>query len=271
MEHDLAAAAQCGRSSSTSAAILRMTPRLSTGVGTGAGMSAIALVAGACLGAWAWEHVSPRLTAAGHAVHTITLTGFGDRAHLGAPDTTMAVHATDIAAAIEVADVDDVVLVAHSYAGAPATIAADRIADRIARVVYVAAALPTPGASLFGWRIPVWSDEILDTYFGAHGLSTADRAWMRARAVGQPIANYRDPAPDDLHAVAALPRTYIVCDGDPGDPPVAPGTPGWDVRTIATGHWPMVTRPAELAELIDAVTRGGSGVGGRRGSEAGAR
>lgn len=238
-------------------------------------MSAIALVAGACLGAWAWDRVTPTLEASGHEVHTITLTGFGDRAHLGSADTTMAVHATDIAAAIETAQLDDVVLVAHSYAGAPATIAADRIAGRIARVVHVAAMLPTTGASLFdvappgfaeslqqladahggGWRIPVWSDEILDTYFGRHDLTPADRAWLRARAVGQPIANFRDPAPDDLHAVAALPRTYIVCEGDPGEPPVTHGTPGWDVRTIGTGHWPMVTRPVELAGLIDAAAR----------------
>jgi pimeloyl-ACP methyl ester carboxylesterase len=213
------------------------------------------------------------LTAKGHDVHPFTLTGFGDRAHLGSPDTTMGVHATDIAAAIEVAALDDVVLVAHSYAGAPATVAANRIADRVARVVYVAAALPRAGASLFdvappgfaesmqqladaegdGWRIPVWSDEILDTYFGAHDLTAADRAWLRGRAVGQPIANFRDPAPDDLRAVEALARTSVVCTGDPGDPPVTTDTPGFDVTSIATGHWPMITRPAELAELINAA------------------
>lgn len=238
-------------------------------------MPALVLVAGANLGAWAWEHVTPHLVAAGHAVHPVTLTGFGDRAHLSSPDVGLSTHATDIAAAIEMADLHDVVLVAHSYAGAPATIAAGRIPDRIARIVYVGAVVPQPGRSLFdispplmekmiqeatdaegdGWLIPMMSDETLDFAFGDHGLTADDRAWLRARGVGQPIACYRDRAPDDLGAVESLPRTYVVCAGDPGEPPVAPGTPGWDVRTLASGHWPMVTAPAELAAVIDEEAR----------------
>jgi hypothetical protein len=83
------------------------------------------------------------------------------------------------------------VLVAHSYAGAPATIAATQITDRIRRIVYVAAVLPAPGKTLFeitppgvedlirqtvdaegdGCRIPVMRDDIIDAAFGNHGLS----------------------------------------------------------------------------------------------------
>src|SRR5690606_10614681 len=84
-------------------------------------MSTIAVVAGSNLGAWAWERVTPRLTAAGHDVHPLTLTGLGDRAHLASPDVTVTTHSDDIVAALETADLRDVVLVAHSYAGAPAT------------------------------------------------------------------------------------------------------------------------------------------------------
>ena len=51
------------------------------------------------------------------------------------------------------------------------------------------------------------------------------KAWLRARGVGQPIGCFTEPAPDDLSALDALARTYVVCEGDPGDPPVAPGTP----------------------------------------------
>jgi pimeloyl-ACP methyl ester carboxylesterase len=232
-------------------------------------MSTIVLVGGAFLGAWAWERVTPGLT--GHDVYPLTLTGFGDRAHLGAPETDLTTHATDIVNAIEYADLRDVVLVAHSYGGAPATVAASRIADRIARIVYVAAVLPEPGKSLFeitppmmeqlmqqsadeggdGWRIPVLSDEILDTYFGRHDLATDDRAWLRARGVAQPIAGWREPAPVDLTAVEKLPRTYIACDGDPGEPPSLPCV---DPVTIHSGHWPMITAPAILAATIAAVS-----------------
>lgn len=231
-------------------------------------MSTIVLVGGSFLGAWAWERVAPVLTASGHQVHPLTLTGFGDRAHLGSQATTLATHARDITAAIEFAGLHEVVLVAHSYGGAPATIAANAIPERIARVVYIAAVLPEPGKSLFDitpapvvkaimetvqdGRIPVMSDEIIDAAFGKHGLTPEDRAWLRARGVGQPIGTFRDPAPADLGAVERLPRTYIACAGDSADPP---RLPGHDVITLDAGHWPMITEPVELARLLDEVAR----------------
>lgn len=229
-------------------------------------MPAIVLVGGSFLGAWAWERVTPLLAASGHEVHPLTLTGFGDRAHLG--PATLATHARDITAAIEYAGLREVVLVAHSYAGAPATVAAAAVPDRIARLVYLAAVLPEPGRSLFDITpppvvdaimatvedglIPVMSDEIIDAAFGDHGLTPADRAWLRERGTGQPVGTYRDPAPADLDAVGRLPRTYVACAGDPGDPP---DLPGHDLVTLDSGHWPMITEPARLAALLDDLAR----------------
>ncbi|MEV4254258.1 alpha/beta fold hydrolase [Spirillospora sp. NPDC049652] len=230
-------------------------------------MSTFVLVGGSFLGAWAWERVTPLLTAYGHEVHPLTLTGFGDRAHLGSSATTLTTHARDIAAAIEYAGLRDVTLVAHSYGGAPATIAADTIPGRIARLVYVAATLPEPGRSLFDGmpgpvvelvmgtvrdgRIPVMSDEVLDANFGRHGLSPEDRAWLRARGVGQPIGTYQDPAPSDLGAARSLPRTYIACAGDPPGPPLPQDL---DVVTLDAGHWPMITAPHALARTLHETT-----------------
>jgi pimeloyl-ACP methyl ester carboxylesterase len=238
-------------------------------------MSTIVLVGGSFLGAWTWERVTPTLTAAGHRVYPLTLTGFGDRAHLGTPETTMDTHTTDIVAAITFADLNNVVLVGHSYGAAPATVAANRIPQRIARIVYVAGVLPVPGKTLFessppgvedailqsidpdgaNWRVPVASDAVLDAVFGDHGLSPDDRAWLRARGTGQPVNTYRDRAPHDLSAVEKLPRTYIACTGDPSQPPIAADTPGFDLVMLDSGHWPMITKPAQLASMIDALAR----------------
>ncbi|MBB5781782.1 alpha/beta fold hydrolase [Nonomuraea jabiensis] len=231
-------------------------------------MSTIVLVGGSFLGAWAWERVTPLLTAYGHQVHPLTLTGFGDRAHLGSPDTTLTTHARDITAAIEYAGLREVVLVAHSYGGAPATIAATTIPGRIARLIYLAALLPEPGQSLFDitpapvveaimqtvrdGRIPVMNDEIIDANFGEHGLTPEDRAWLRARGAGQPIGTYQDPAPTDLSAAQRLPRTYIACAADPGGPP---RMPGMKVITLDSGHWPMITEPESLARVLDEAAR----------------
>jgi pimeloyl-ACP methyl ester carboxylesterase len=123
-----------------------------------------------------------------------------------------------------------VILAGHSDGGAPATIAASRIPDRIARIVYIAGVPPTPGKTLFeqagaevegmimrsvdadgdGWLIPVMSDFILDLVYGDHGLTTEDRAYLRARGTGQPVSIYRDPAPIDFSAVEKPPaRTSL--------------------------------------------------------------
>jgi pimeloyl-ACP methyl ester carboxylesterase len=242
-------------------------------------MSVIVLVGGSFLGGWAWEKVTPSLQAAGHEVYPLTLTGAGDRAHLASTSTTLNLNADDIVHAIEYADLREVILVGHSYGGAPATIAASRIPDRIARIVYIAGALPAPGKTLFeqsgaevegaimqsvdadgdGWLIPVMSDFILDAVFGDHGLTTEDRAYLRARGTGQPVSIYRDPAPADLSAVEKLPRAYVLCAGDPGDPAIKPGAPGFDVETLDSGHWPMITRPEALAEVISRWAERGVG------------
>jgi pimeloyl-ACP methyl ester carboxylesterase len=226
----------------------------------------IVLIGGSFLGGWAWEKVTPLLEAAGQRVLPLTLTGTGDRYHLASAETTLNLNADDIVHAIEYADLRDVVLVAHSYAGAPATIAARRIPERIARVVYIAGVLPVAGKTLFevagpetegairqtvvDEQIPVMKDALLDLVFGDHGLTPEDRAYLRARGTAQPIGTYTDPAPADLSGVEKVARTYVVCVNDPGEPAVTAETPGFDVDTIASGHWPMITRPDALAEVI---------------------
>lgn len=232
-------------------------------------MSVIVLVGGSFLGGWVWEKVTPHLRSAGHDVHPVTLTGAGDRFHLATRETTLTLNADDLVHAIEYADLRDVVLVAHSYAGAPATIAAARIPERIARVVYIGGVLPVPGKSLFeaapevegpimqtvneggdGWLIPVMTDFLLSAVFGDHELTEEELAYLRARGTAQPVGIYTDRAPADLSGIESVPRTYVVCANDPGEPPVKPGTPGFEVETLEGGHWPMIHRPEALTEVI---------------------
>src|SRR5688572_23732974 len=100
-------------------------------------MATIVLVPGAWLGAWAWREVTAGLRAAGHDVYPVTLTAVADRGHLADPGVDLGTHAADIARLIEVEDLTGVVLVGHSHGGIAACAAADRVPDRLARVVYV--------------------------------------------------------------------------------------------------------------------------------------
>lgn len=105
------------------------------------------LVHGAFGGATSWRRLAPLLRASGHEVFAPSLTGLGDRAHLGGPHVNLSTHVQDIAGIIEHWDLHDVVLVGHSFGGLVVTGVADRLCGRIAHFVYLDALLPEDGQS----------------------------------------------------------------------------------------------------------------------------
>ncbi|GAA2779779.1 alpha/beta fold hydrolase [Crossiella cryophila] len=233
-------------------------------------MANIVLVGGAWIGAWAWRAVTPELRAAGHQVYPLTLTGFGDRAHLGTPETDLSDHVQDVIAAIEAEELTDVVLVGHSYAGSVVTVVADRIPERLAKVIYVAGVTPEHGKRLFdlipgveeimqamadaegdGWRIPFISDETLDLYYGEHGLTGQHLGWLRTHAHGVPIATHREVIKLATPDSSPVPRVFVHCTGDGPAHELPHYGRDWVRAEIATGHWPMATKPVELAALLD--------------------
>ena len=110
-------------------------------------MANFVLVHGAWHGGWVWRHVVQGLAGAGHRVHAVTLTGLGERAHLLSPAITLETHITDVVNAIEMEEMDQVVLAVHSYAGMIGTAVADRSPERLRHLVYVDAVVPKPGES----------------------------------------------------------------------------------------------------------------------------
>lgn len=110
-------------------------------------MANFLLVHGAWHGAWCWQRVLPALMQSGHRAHAVTLTGVGERAHLLNPGIDLETHITDVMAAMDAEEMDDVVLVVHSYAGMLGTAVADRRPERLQHLVYLDAVLPEPGES----------------------------------------------------------------------------------------------------------------------------
>ncbi|MFJ6080233.1 alpha/beta fold hydrolase [Streptomyces sp. NPDC092369] len=224
-------------------------------------MTRFVLVAGAWLGAWAWDEVADELRAAGDEVHPLTLTGLAEKQGIPAGQQT---HVQDIVDAVERLDLREVVLVGHSYAGVPVGQAAERIADRLRRVVYVDANIPTDGESfLDDWPSDhvrksidehdgFWPPLDADDYAG-QGLTDEQIARILADGTPHPGATLTEPAvltgsPGDL------PSTYVKCllDGEEPPPSVAELLRGerWELVNVDTGHWPMFSRPAELARIL---------------------
>jgi pimeloyl-ACP methyl ester carboxylesterase len=237
-------------------------------------MTTYLLVHGAWHSAECWARVVPLLTAAGHRVHAPTLTGYGDTVHLAGPEVGLDTHVDDVVGLITAADLTEVVLVGHSYAGLVVSAVANQVPDRVARLVYLDAMVPEDGesavdvmpatqalvdralASESGWRVPPFPE--LPPPAGLFGVTDpADVAWLRTMLSDQPVRCLRQPVRLDNPAARAIPRTHIHCTGGgPGGPARRPvpavqpnGTPA-EVWDLPTGHDCMITMPVELTELL---------------------
>lgn len=112
---------------------------------TSTGKPVFVLVHGTWHGGWVWRDVKARLEAAGNKVFTPTCTGCGERVHLTSPDVGLETHITDIVNVLRFNELEDVILVGHSYSGLTITGAADREKDRIRRIVFFDALVPREG------------------------------------------------------------------------------------------------------------------------------
>jgi pimeloyl-ACP methyl ester carboxylesterase len=227
------------------------------------------LVHGAWHGGWCWTRVAERLRGAGHRVFTPTLTGLGDRAHLLSPQVSLDTFVQDVVATLEMEDLTDGILVGHSFAGAPITGAADRVPERIAHLVYLDAALPQNGESVFSRFSPQIVAErrrlAQETSGGltlpapppsAYGVEAQeDVAWLQRHLRPQPFRGYQDPLRLQHPFGNGRKITYIAC-VKPVYPPVevlheyARNQPGWQYLELATGHNAMVLAPAALSDML---------------------
>lgn len=227
------------------------------------------LVHGAWHGGWVWKKVRPLLREAGHEVFTPTLTGLGERRHLASPDVSLDTHIQDVAGVLEYEDLRDVVLVGHSYAGMVITGVAERIPDRLARIVYLDAFLPGDGKALNdyvpgmvagyeesvrthgdGWRLP-FAGTLTLTALGV--TDATDIAWMSPRMDDQPYRTFVEPVRISPETARKVRRVYLLSSERPHYLAAAERarTQGFDVVNVpGAGHDVMVTQPEELSRAL---------------------
>jgi pimeloyl-ACP methyl ester carboxylesterase len=238
-------------------------------------MANFLLVHGAWHGAWCWQRVLPALIRSGHRAHAVTLTGLGERAHLLQPGIDLETHILDVMAAMDAEELNDVVLVVHSYAGMLGTAVADRRPERLRHLVYLDAVLPQPGESWSSThasatrnaRIAAAQADPLHSFPApdpsVFGLSDGDHAWVARRQTRHPGGTYTQVLDFDPQRVARVPRTFINCTEPPlgtievsrlrmRDPKFWGGAwlPGSQVLDMKTGHDPMVSDPQGLVDVL---------------------
>jgi pimeloyl-ACP methyl ester carboxylesterase len=166
-------------------------------------------------------------------------------------------HAAQVIGAVD--DLTDVVLVGHSYGGMPIAVVADRIPERLARVVYLDAFAPTNGESAWGQRpdlervfLPQARDGLLPPIAPDFaGAEPADYDLLRQGLTTTPLRCNTEPV-RLTGAGERVPRTYVWCtrSGFGGIARRLQDDPTWDVRELDTKHMAMYTAPRELAELL---------------------
>jgi pimeloyl-ACP methyl ester carboxylesterase len=239
-------------------------------------MSTFVLVHGAWRGGWLWKRVRRALQEQGHEVFTPALTGAGERSHLLSKDVNLDTHIKDVVNLVEWEDLSDIILCGHSYGGCVVTGAADRIADRIAALVYLDAFVPDNGQCLHdtlppeardaqvqgakqfgeGWKVP----PITATEFN---VNLKDREMMDRKGTMQSLATFQQP----LHLTGAIERikdvTYVLATGWAPSPfpqfYEKAKARGWKTLTLDCGHDVMLDRPEEVVKiLVDASSRVGA-------------
>lgn len=235
-------------------------------------MATFVLVHGAFRGAWSWDRVARILRARGHDVFAPTLTGQGERAHLLAPGQNVDTYAQDIVAELRLHDLHDVTLVAHSFGGYPVTVAADREASRISRLVYLDAAVPVDGqsnagsspgggthliagAGVDGWSIDPMPVELLE-------VNPADREFVRSRLTPMPLAAFVQRVRLTGAVDAVTERDFVLATGWRANPFTAQAArlrevPGWNLVEIASGHELMLDEPVWVADYLSRGEPGG--------------
>ena len=230
----------------------------------------IILVPGFWLGAWAWDEVAALLRADGHDVSAITLPGQAspdeDRSTI-----TFGDHVDAIVAAVEAAPAPPV-LVVHSASGFSGYAASDVVPDRIAHMVYVdtAPGKPPLDPDLEGDKAFVWeeiaAEENLD------GLTEQQQATFRERAVPVPGGVARGTWTFANDARRDIPSTLIATGFSSADyQRYAAEHPEWaflagipELRNatwidLPTSHWPMWSKPQEIARIIGDVATAAGG------------
>jgi pimeloyl-ACP methyl ester carboxylesterase len=233
-------------------------------------MATFVLVHGSCHGGWCWKKVIPLLTSHRHRVNTPTLTGLGERSHLVREDIDLSTHILDIIQVFEYEDLDDVILVGHSYGGMVIGGAAEKIPNRIKGLVYLDGYIPKDGKTAFD-LVPGLEDVYKTRSLSEQGkewlvqpydptawgvTNTEDIAWMNRHLSPMPWHTHDQPIRINNPEARKIPKSYISCTEYKDFHFMAQRAKlqlDWDYHELKTGHDAMIIAPNEFVQVLETL------------------
>jgi len=229
-------------------------------------MTIFVLVHGSCHGGWCWKKVIPLLGNDGNTIYTPTLTGLGERTHLASKYIGLDTHILDIIQVLEYEDLNEIILVGHSYGGMVVGGVADKVPNRIKRLVYLDGYIPQDNKSAFD-IIPGLETIYKERTLKEHGkewlvapyepevwgvTDPADISWMKTRLSPMPWHTHDQPVRLTNPEAMNVPRSYISCTEYNNFHFMAQRakSAGWDYHELRTGHDAMITVPDELVQKL---------------------
>jgi pimeloyl-ACP methyl ester carboxylesterase len=217
----------------------------------------ILFVHGAWGGAWSFQQLDSIMTADGFKVYRPTLTGLGEKVHLATPDIGLDTHIMDIVNVIKFENLHDIILVGHSYGGMVISGVAEKVPDRIGRMIYIDALLPNDGESVDD-VFPRGRDMPRANGFIPFNWATNPTPPMD---VPQPAKTFSDKITLNNPAAAKIPVTYVLT-VDQGNQPSQDEFYSFYQRAIARGYKTAIMTgphnvqrdmPKETAKLLESL------------------
>ena len=233
------------------------------------------LVHGGFIGGWCWNKVTSFLENQGFRVRTPDLPGYGEDSTVPA-DITLESYTTSLCSAFDEIN-SKVILVSHSGSGVAVSQTADRMADKIERLVYVSGLLLKNGQtdlqvsaedrdSMLAQSVNISEDK---TYFTLNpdtlkevlmaNCAEADIEYAKARLVPEPVVPALTPMAVDEQRFA-FPKVYIECLQDKAITPylqrkMYQATPCERVLSLDSSHSPFFSVPEKLAAHLLSLVR----------------
>jgi pimeloyl-ACP methyl ester carboxylesterase len=225
-------------------------------------------VSGAFCGGWIWRRVTDRLEQGGHKVFAPSLTGLGERSHLLSKDVSLDTHIADVVNLIKWESLEDVCLVAWSYAGFVGAGALESIGNQVSSIVWLDAYLPTDGqkvldlagagpfAKIIQTAIDKGEAGVGPPKISVAGVADRDQAFAQSKVTAHPVGTYVQPVKLSGALERVAKKTYIRLPKFPQpafDKALADckGNKSWATFELPDiGHMSMLDAPDRTSELI---------------------